>query len=256
MLSEEIAATLDSAQKEYKESSDWWNGLYILEDAVIQALRYLGVPTWDTLDEAGIETINTAIGKINDIHKRAKEGLDKARINLLLIATRAIERTYINWTNHIIRLDTEYGSGYTYRAYLDVTLLRHLARQATVSKMPYKTDERGNIEFNEKGELIQVKASDDHQAGNGTASNTASVTPQHTECFQKAELSLISIAKGIWTRLKNADVTQRPPNISDQMWAQIKEQQNKGTDLAKDGCYVALLIARLHGDRRPLAVCK
>ena len=117
--------------------------------------------------------------------------------------------------------------------------------------MPYTTDERGNIEFNEKGELIQVKASDDHQAGNGAAS----LTPQHTERFQKAELSLISIAKGIWTRLKSADVTQRPPNISDQMWAQIREQQNNATDLAKDGCYVALLIARLHGDRRPLASC-
>jgi hypothetical protein len=101
----------------------------------------------------------------------------------------------------------------------------------------------------------KLKASDDHQAGNGTASNTASVTPQHTESFQKAELRLISIAKGIWARLKSADGTQRPPNIPDQMWAQIKEQQNKATDLAKDGCYVALLIARVHGDRRPLASC-
>ncbi len=67
-----------------------------------------------------------------------------------------------------------------------MTLLRHLARQATVSKMPYKTDERGNTEFNEKGELIQVKASDDHQAGNGTAS----LTPQHTESFSKSRTQL------------------------------------------------------------------
>jgi hypothetical protein len=252
VLSEEVVATLDSAQKQYTGSSDWWNGLYILEDAVIQALRYLGVPTWDTLDEAGIETINTAIDMVEEIHKLAEEGLDKARINQLLIAAKTIEQTYINWTNHIISLRNEYCSGYTYPAYLDVTLLRHLARQATVSKMPYKTDGRGNIEFNEKGELIQVQASDDHQAGNGTAS----LTPQHTESFKKAELSLISIAKGIWTRLKNADVTQRPPNISDQMRAQIKEQQNKATALTKDGFYVALLIARLHGDRRPLAAFK
>jgi hypothetical protein len=250
VLSEEIAATLDSAVNQYKVSSDWWNGLYILEDAVIQALRYLGVPTWDTLDEAGIETINIAIGMVEDINKRAEEGLDKARINQLLIAAKTIQGNYIKWTNHIISLDTKYSLS-SYPGYEDVTLLRHLARQATVSKMPYKIDERGNIEFNENGELIQVKASDDHQSGNGTAS----LTPQHTERFQKAERSLISIAKGIWARLKSADGTQRPPNTPDQMWAQIKEKQNKATDLAKDGCYVALLIARLHGDRRPLASC-
>jgi hypothetical protein len=92
VLSEEIAETLTSAVKQYTQVHPPIGTDGILEAAVIQALRYLGVPTWDTPDKAGIETINTAIRMVEDIFEQTREGIDKSRLRHLLFVTRAITR--------------------------------------------------------------------------------------------------------------------------------------------------------------------
>jgi hypothetical protein len=92
VLSEEIAETLTSAVKQYTQVHPPIGTDGILEAAVIQALRYLGVPTWDTPDKAGIETINTAIRMVEDTFEQTREGIDKSRLRHLLFVTRAITR--------------------------------------------------------------------------------------------------------------------------------------------------------------------
>ena len=94
VLSEEIAATLTSAVNQYTQVHRPIGTGGTLEAAVIKALRYLGVPTWDTQDNAGIDTINTAIGMVEEIFEQTKEGIDKSRLRHLLFATRAITRKY------------------------------------------------------------------------------------------------------------------------------------------------------------------
>jgi hypothetical protein len=187
-----------------------------------------------------MSTINKALAILEGIIKdQSKTGLKVDGLRLLHTSTEFIARTYNVRSAFLARL-SDY-SGDADPSYLDAILLSNLARQATTGpNMPYKTNKNGLIEFDEEGNPVAKE-------------HTPVAVSEERRLAVK---SLVSIAKGIWTKLKeseNADGLKRPDNISDEMWAQMKQQSSVADpgELTKDGYYIARLLAWIHGDKGP-----
>ena len=122
--------------------------------------------------------------------------MNVADLKRLHACTNEIAITHIQGGNKLRRLSEYSAARDDY--ILEMTLIRHLSRKATVSEMPYKTTENGLIDFNEKGEPLKEPVKEP------VKEQTEYTKSQEEIYLETLERNLVSIAKGIWTKLKES----------------------------------------------------